>query len=119
MVIAVFYDVWSPLLGVLIAAVILDYLSGVASSYIQGTISSAVGFKGIVKKFFIFIIVCVTWLIEAAVAGSQEWLATTVLFFFISNEIISILENAAKAGVKAPPILEKFINEAREKIGEK
>lgn len=109
-VIAFFYDIWSPLLGVLVAAVILDWITGIGASAIDGKLSSKTGFKGAIKKAFIFAIVALTYLADIAIDGSQDWLSTAVLFFFISNEFISILENASRAGVPIPPVLEKFIH---------
>ena len=113
-----FYGVWSPLLGVLVAAVILDYITGVGASVIDGKLNSKKGLKGIVKKCFIFALVILTWLFDIAIDGSQEWLSTAVLFFLISNEFISILENTARAGIPIPSILEKTIQGISDKSKE-
>jgi toxin secretion/phage lysis holin len=90
----------------LIALVLLDYLSGVAVAIARRCLSSEIGFRGICKKIMVFIVVAVANIIDTRVIESGSALRTAALFLFISNEGVSLLENAACLGL---PIPEKLL----------
>ena len=85
---------WDGLLYALIAFVAIDYVTGVMCAISNHTLSSEVGFKGICRKVLIFLLVGIGSILDAHVIGSGSVLRTAVIFFYISNEGVSILENA-------------------------
>ena len=93
---------WDGLLYALIAFVVIDYVTGVMCAIINHTLSSEVGFKGICRKVLIFLLVGIGSILDAHVIGSGSVLRTAVIFFYISNEGVSILENAAHLGLPVP-----------------
>lgn len=104
---------WSMLLNVLVFVMAVDYLTGVlvglsgrSKKTKKGGLSSKVGFKGLLKKVLILLIVTVAYRIDFVVNANQL-LYYAVIIFYISNESISILENAALLDV---PIPDKLIN---------
>ncbi len=92
---------WDGLLYALIAFVAIDYVTGVMCAISNHTLSSEVGFKGICRKVLIFLLVGIGSILDAHVIGSGSVLRTAVIFFYISNEGVSILENAARLGFPA------------------
>lgn len=86
----------------LIAFVVIDYITGVLVAISHKELSSRVGFKGIAKKVVIFCIVGIANILDVYVLGENAILRTAVIFFYISNEGISILENAAELGLPFP-----------------
>lgn len=93
---------WDGLLYALIAFVAIDYVTGVMCAISNHTLSSEVGFKGICRKVLIFLFVGIGSILDAHVIGSGSVLRTAVIFFYISNEGVSILENAARLGLPVP-----------------
>ena len=93
---------WDGLLYALIAFVAIDYVTGVMCAISNHTLSSEVGFKGICRKVLIFLLVGIGSILDAHVIGSGSVLRTAVIFFYISNEEVSILENAARLGLPVP-----------------
>ena len=93
---------WDGLLYALIAFVAIDYVTGVMCAISNHTLSSEVGFKGICRKVLIFFLVGIGSILDAHVIGSGSVLRTAVIFFYISNEGVSILENAARLGLPVP-----------------
>lgn len=93
---------WDGLLYALIAFVAIDYVTGVMCAISNHTLSSEVGFKGICRKVLIFLLVGIGSILDARVIGSGSVLRTAVIFFYISNEGVSILENAARLGLPVP-----------------
>ena len=90
------------LLYALIAFVVIDYITGVMCAVIDHRLSSEVGFKGIFKKVLIFLLVGVANILDVQVIGTGCVLRTAVIFFYISNEGVSLLENAAYLGLPVP-----------------
>ena len=90
------------LLYALIAFVVIDYITGVMCAVIDHRLSSEVGFKGIFKKVLIFLLVGVANILDVQVIGTGCVLRTAVIFFCISNEGVSLLENAAYLGLPVP-----------------
>ncbi len=104
------------LLYALIAFVVIDYITGVICAIADKKLSSEVGFKGICKKVLIFILVGVGNIIDTRVIGSGSVVRTAVIFFYLSNEGVSLLENSAHLGLPIPQklkdILEQLHNRA-------
>lgn len=86
----------------LIAFVAIDYITGVMCAVIDHRLSSEVGFKGIFKKVLIFLLVGTANILDVQVIGTGCVLRTAVIFFYISNEGVSLLENAAYLGLPVP-----------------
>ena len=93
----------------LIAFVVADYITGVLVATMEKKLSSSVGFKGILRKVCIFILVGIGNLLDRYVFGEAGVLRTAVIFFYLSNEGISILENAGHLGVKYPKKLKNVL----------
>ena len=83
----------------LLAFVVIDYLTGVMCAIADRSLSSEVGFRGIFRKVLIFVMVGAGHILDAQVIGSGDALRTAVIFFYISNEGVSLLENAAHIGL--------------------
>ena len=86
----------------LIAFVVIDYLTGIMCAIVDKKLSSDVGFKGLFRKILIFVMVGVGHLIDTQVIGDGSVLRTAVIFFYLSNEGVSLLENAAHLGLPIP-----------------
>ena len=86
----------------LLAFVVIDYLTGVMCAIADRSLSSEVGFRGIFRKVLIFVMVGAGHILDAQVVGSGDALRTAVIFFYISNEGVSLLENAAHIGLPVP-----------------
>ncbi|RLQ97851.1 holin [Falsibacillus albus] len=96
------------MIPMLLVAVIIDYITGLIAGMINGELSSEVGFKGILRKIIIFSIVVAAHFIDV-VLSTGEMIRNATVIFYLCNEILSILENAGKAGLPLPPsILEKI-----------
>ena len=110
-------------LVVLVAAMMLDYATGLAKAYSAGELSSRVGIRGILKKLGYLVIVAVAgmldWLIRyGAAALGWEWapeflVSSVVIVWLIINELISILENVAAVGAPVPEFLLKLIRKLK------
>lgn len=90
------------LLYALIAFVVIDYITGVMCAVVDKNLSSEVGFRGIFKKVLIFLLVGIGHLLDAQVIGTGSVVRTAVIFFYISNEGVSLLENAGHLGLPIP-----------------
>ena len=105
----------------LIMFVAIDYLTGLMAAYVQKKISSEVGFRGICRKVAIFCLVGVGHVLDTQVIQNGSVLRTAVIFFYLSNEGISIIENIAIIGLPVPKKLKDELEQLRddEKEGEK
>lgn len=92
---------WDVALACLIVAIILDYLSGVIKAYVTKELSSKIGFKGLIKKVGVLVIVMLSVIVDQ-ITGSTGAIRTLVIYYFVANEGLSILENLAQAGVPVP-----------------
>ena len=101
------------LLGVIITLVILDYMTGILKAIYNKQLSSEVGYKGIIKKVFIFIVIATSYEIQK-VTGDSIPLREMTLVFFISNEAISLLENASEF-IPIPTQLKNVLIQLRDK----
>lgn len=104
---------WDVILKALVALVILDYVTGVLKALSTKTLSSAVGFKGLIKKTVIFIVVATAVIIQSVI-GEAVPLREITIIFFLCNEGISLLENAAEF-VPIPEKLKEALIQLRER----
>ncbi len=95
----------------LIAFVVIDYITGVMVGITQKKLSSEVGFKGICKKVLIFLLVGVGSIIDTKILGEGNVVRTAVVFFYLSNEGISIIENVAIIGLPVPQKLKEVLEQ--------
>ena len=104
--------------GLLIALVIfavLDYITGVMCAIADHKLSSEVGFKGIARKVLIFALVCVGHVLDTYVIGTGSILRTAVIFFYLSNEGVSLMENAAHLGLPVPEKLKVVLEQLHDR----
>ena len=99
----------------LIAFVVIDYLTGLLAAGVQKKLSSEVGFKGIAKKIAIFLLVGIANIIDVDVIQNGTALRTAVIFFYLSNEGLSILENAGNIGLPIPETLKTLLAQLKDK----
>ena len=103
------------LLYALIAFVVIDYITGVMCAIIDRKLSSAVGFKGIFRKVLIFLLVGIANIIDVQVIGTGAVLRTAVIFFYISNEGVSLLENAVHLGLPIPEKIKTVLEQLHDR----
>jgi len=95
--------------------VVIDYITGVMCAIVDKKLSSEVGFKGIFKKVLIFILVGVGNIIDVQVLGQAGVLRTAVIFFYLSNEGVSLLENAGHLGLPIPAKLKAVLEQLHDR----
>lgn len=93
----------------LMAFVAIDYVTGVMCAISDHALSSEVGFRGICRKVLIFVLVGVGHILDANVLGQGDVMRTAVIFFYLSNEGVSLLENAAHLGLPIPDKLKEIL----------
>ena len=100
---------YDGLLYALIVFMVVDYITGVMCAIVDKKLSSAVGFKGICRKVLILMLVGIANLLDVQVIGTGSVLRTAVIFFYLSNEGVSLLENAAHLGLPIPEKLKAIL----------
>ena len=103
------------LIYALFAFVVIDYITGVMCAISDQKLSSAVGFKGICRKVLIFMLVGIANILDADVVGTGSVLRTAVIFFYISNEGVSLLENAAHLGLPVPEKIKTVLEQLHDR----
>ena len=106
---------YDGLLYALIVFMVADYITGVMCAISDKTLSSAVGFKGICRKVLILMLVGIANLLDVEVIGTGAVLRTAVIFFYLSNEGVSLLENAAHLGLPIPEKLKSVLAQLHKK----
>lgn len=106
---------FDSLIYAMIAFVAIDYVTGVLLAFQKKKISSNIGFKGITKKVMIFALVALGNIIDRYVIKTGSTLRTMLIMFYLSNEGISIIENAGNMGVPLPQKLKDAIQQLQEK----
>ena len=106
---------WDGFLYALVAFVVIDYLTGVMRAVIDKKLSSEIGFKGIFKKVLIIIMVGVGHIVDSQVLGTGVAIRTAVIFFYLSNEGVSLLENAAHIGLPIPAKLKAVLEQLHDR----
>ncbi|MFB0832104.1 holin family protein [Brevibacillus laterosporus] len=99
-----FFGGWSYLLSVLIIFVGIDYASGKAAGISEGKLKSKIGLIGIERKVFIFEIVAIAHMLDTALED-QRVIRSSAIFFYLANELLSILENAGRIGLSVPNVV--------------
>lgn len=107
------------LLYALIAFVVIDYITGVMCAINDKSLSSEVGFRGICRKVLIFLLVGIANILDVNVIGTGSVLRTAVIFFYISNEGVSLLENAAHLGLPVPDAIKTVLEQLHDRSNEK
>ena len=103
------------LLYALLIFVTLDYLTGVMCAVADHKLSSEVGFKGICRKVLIFALVGIGHVLDTQVIGTGSILRTAVIFFYLSNEGVSLVENAAHLGLPIPEKLKAVLEQLHDR----
>ena len=106
------------LLYALIAFVVIDYITGVMCAIADKNLSSEVGFKGICRKVLIFLLVGIANVLDIQVIGTGSVLRCAVIFFYISNEGVSLLENAGHLGLPIPEKLKAILEQLHDRAEE-
>ena len=106
------------LLYALLAFVVLDYLTGIICAIVDKKLSSDVGFKGGIRKVLIFVMVGIGHLLDTQILGETGVLRTAIIFFYMSNEGLSLVENAAYLGLPVPEKLKLVLQQLHDR-GEK
>lgn len=105
---------WDVALISMVIVVIIDYITGVASAFYNKKLSSKQGLKGIIKKFCYFLIVALAVVIDNLL-GQSGIIRTLVIYFFVANDGLSVIENMAEMDVKLPRKLVDALEELRHK----
>ena len=101
----------------LIAFTVIDYITGVMCAVTDKKLSSSVGFKGTCRKVLIFTLVGIGNIVDVYVLGQGGVLRTAVIFFYLSNEGVSILENSAHLGLPIPEKLKEVLEQLHDREG--
>lgn len=110
-VLGIFLGGMDGLLYALIAFVVIDYITGIMCAVDKRELSSSIGFKGIARKIIIFSLVGVANILDVYILGHVGVLRAAVIFFYLSNEGISILENTSKLGLPIPEKLQNILQQ--------
>lgn len=103
------------LIVTLVVFVVMDYVTGVMCAIADKNLSSEVGFKGICRKVLIFILVGIANILDVQIIGTGSVLRTAIIFFYISNEGVSLLENASHLGLPVPEKLKVVLKQLHDK----
>lgn len=106
---------WDGFLYALLAFVVIDYITGLMCAALDKKLSSEVGFKGIMRKVLIFVMVGIGHIIDTRILGDGSVLRTAVIFFYCSNEGLSVLENAAHIGLPIPQKLRTVLEQLQDR----
>lgn len=108
------FGTWDTVLTVLIIFMALDYVTGLMCGMYNKELSSQVGFKGLIKKCLILIVLIVAVLLDRLINEGTWVFRTLVAYFYIANEGISIVENAARLGLPVPKKLVEILSQLKE-----
>ena len=98
----------------LVAFIATDYITGVMCAIVERVLSSEIGYRGIFKKVLIFALVGVAHIIDQNIIGDGSVIRTAVIFFYLSNEGISIIENATRLGLPIPEKLRDVLEQLKD-----
>lgn len=99
-----FFGEWSVMINLLLMLVIVDWVTGWAAAWINGELKSRTGYRGIARKVAIFVMVTIAHFIDKAV-GDLHYFQDAVIFFYLANELLSVIENMGRMGVPMPKVL--------------
>lgn len=111
------YGGWSVMLEVVVFLSIADYVTGIIASGVEGKLNSKVGYKGAFRKFMIFTILAVSHFLDRLI-GDGNMIMNAAGFFYAGNELLSIIENAGRAGAPVPEVLMRAVAVLKGKSGE-
>ncbi len=114
---AYFFGDSKSLLEMLLLFVIIDYISGILAAAMQKKLKSNIGFIGIARKVFIFFVVAMAHKLDTLM-GNTHMLRDATIFFYLANELLSIMENAKKANIPIPQVISRAIEVLKGKSGE-
>lgn len=97
-----FFGEFDLIIQTLIVFVVFDYITGIISAFVNRNLNSATGFRGIMGKIGIFFVVALSHLLDMTTGLEGPLLRTMTIWFYITNEGLSILENLGKMGVPLP-----------------
>ena len=110
---------FDDLLYILLIFVLVDYLTGIFCAISEHKLSSEVGFKGTTRKTMIFILVGIAHALDVYLLKNGSVLRTATIFFYLSNEGISILENTSRLGLPIPPKVKEVLQQLHDKGADK
>ena len=110
-----FFGGFDGFLYALIIFVVMDYFTGILAAGVRRELSSEVGFKGIAKKVCIFVLVGIANIVDTQVIMNGSAIRTAVIFFYLSNEGLSVLENAAVIGLPIPDKLKAILEQLHDR----
>lgn len=99
---------WDVALQCLVIAIALDYISGIIKAFVNKELSSKIGVKGILKKVGVLVVVALAVLIDK-ITGESGAVRTLVIYYFVANEGLSIVENLGEAGLPIPDVIKKAL----------
>ncbi|CAI3411378.1 TPA: phage holin family protein [Streptococcus suis] len=103
------------ILYALLVFIIIDYLTGIFAAVVEKQLSSSIGFRGIFKKIAILFLVSLGHMIDTAIIKQGGTIRTMVIFFYLSNEGLSILENTVRIGLPIPEKLQAILKQINER----
>ena len=108
---------WDIALNSLIVLMAVDYATGLMKGYIKKDLSSATSAKGLFKKIIIMLILIMAVALDRMVGTGEHMFRTLVCFFYISNECLSIIENATELGVPVPQQIQDALEQLKNNNG--
>ncbi|MEE7583201.1 MAG: phage holin family protein [Oscillospiraceae bacterium] len=102
------------LMYALLTVIIIDYITGTICAIVNKKLCSKIGFRGILKKISILIIVSVSQIIDVSILSDSGILRSSVIAFYIINESISILENSSNIGIPLPKKLKSVLSQLKD-----
>ena len=103
------------LLYALIVFVVVDYITGVLCAVVEKNLASSIGFRGIFQKVMIFLLVGIANVLDTKILGAGTMLRSAVIFFYVANEGISIMENAGRMGLPVPEKMKGVFRQLHDK----
>lgn len=103
------------ILYALLVFIIIDYITGIFAAVVEKQLSSSIGFRGIFKKIAILFLVSLSHIIDTAIIKQGGTIRTMVIFFYLSNEGLSILENTVRIGLPIPEKLQAILKQINER----
>lgn len=109
---------WDVALQCLVIAIAIDYISGLIKAFINKDLSSKIGLKGLLKKVGVLLIVALATLIDR-ITGESGAVRTLVIYYFVANEGLSVVENLGEAGLPIPDVIKKALKSLKDSTKEK